>query len=79
MDYKQYTNSEIHDLNKTKLWFNTPINVKEKNTEKNTEKKEQTYILHATGDCDMNGRKYIALPYDCNVNDPAIKRKYNLM
>lgn len=75
MDYKHYTNSEIKELNKTKLWLKTPINVKEENTTVN----KQTYILHATGDCDMDGRIYIALPSKCNHNDPNIKRKYNLM
>ena len=75
MNYKHYTNSEINKLNSTKLWLNTPINVKEKNTEKSG----QTYKLHSTGDCDLDGRKYIALPSNCNHNDPYIKKKYNLM
>ena len=79
MDYKHYTNSQIRDLNNTNLWLRTPIYVKEKKPEKGKQEREQTYILHATGDCDINGRKYIALPSNCNHNDPNIKRKYNLM
>ena len=78
MDYKQYTNSEINKLNKSDVWYRTPINV-EKNSQESKSQKNQTYILHATGDCDMNGRRYIALPSDCNHNSSEIKKKYNLM
>ena len=41
-------------------------------------KNDEQFVLHATGDCDMNGRKYVALPQGCNTSDPDIKRKYNL-
>ena len=83
MDYKHYTNTQIRELNKTNLWLRTPIytpiDVKEKKPEKGKQEGEQTYILHATGDCDMNGRKYIALPSHCNHNDSKIKKIYNLL
>mgnify|MGYP001182995768 CR=1 FL=1 len=37
-----------------------------------------TYTLHATGDADLDGRKYIPLPADTKIT-PEIKRKYNLI
>lgn len=36
------------------------------------------YELHATGDADLNGRKYVALPKGLTLTDD-VKRKYNLM
>ena len=75
-DYIQYSNSEISELNKTKTWRDCPVDTTymAKGHLSGT-----SYVLHATGDCDMNGRKYIALPANLNVNDPAVKFKYNLM
>ena len=73
MDYKQYTNHEISGLNKTQTWFQKPIEIKGEKKDKN-----EKYILHATGDADMNGRKYIALPYNCDTSKHDIKTKYNL-
>tara|TARA_B100001996_G_C18342455_1_gene470693 strand:- start:375 stop:599 length:225 start_codon:yes stop_codon:yes gene_type:complete len=74
MDYIHYSNSDIIKLNKTNVWYGKPIKVEEKKPEK-----EQTYVLYATGYADMNGRNYIALPSDCDRNDPEIKKKYNLI
>ena len=74
MDYNKYTQSGIDRLNNTPTWIGCPIKIEERK-----ERKEQTYVLHATGDADLNGRKYIALPSKCDVSDPTIKRKYNLM
>jgi len=74
MDYNKYTASEINSLNNTPIWIGSHIKIEDK--KKNT---EQKYVLHATGHADMNGRKYIALPSKCDVSDPTIKRKYNLM
>jgi hypothetical protein len=74
MDYNKYTASEINSLNNTPTWIGSHIKIEDK--KKNT---EQKYVLHATGHADMNGRKYIALPSKCDVSDPTIKRKYNLM
>lgn len=36
------------------------------------------YKILATGDADLNGRYYIALPYSIDHNKYEIKRKYNL-
>ena len=68
-NYIKYNYNEIRHLNKTNLWSRTPIEVKERSFTN-----VQKYILHATGDCDLNGRKYIALPTNCNHNDPEIKK-----
>ena len=40
--------------------------------------KNKMYELHATGDADLNGRKYISLPADMIITD-QVKRMYNLM
>ena len=36
------------------------------------------YELHATGDADLDGRKYVALPKDTKITD-EVKRRYNLI
>ena len=77
MDYKEYSNHEISGLNKTQTWYQKPIEIKSDTSYKKD--KNEKYILHATGDADMNGRKYIALPYNCDTSNQAIKQKYNLL
>jgi len=72
MDYKKYTSKEIDWLNNTSTWVRTPI------VKGEAKKNDEKFVLHSTGDCDMNGRKYVALPQGCNTSDPDIKRKYNL-
>ena len=74
MSYNKYSANDIADLNKNKLWYGKPITIKEY-----TKINETKYILHATGDCDLNGRKYIALPDSINSKDSDIKQKYHLM
>ena len=37
--------------------------------------KTDRYVLHATGDADLNDRKYIALPLGTKIND-NINQKY---
>lgn len=37
------------------------------------------YILLATGDCSLDGRKYVSLPVETNLSDSKVKEKYNLM
>ena len=72
MDYKKYTSKDIDKLNNTLLWVRTPI------VKGETKRNDEKFVLHATGDCDMNGRKYVALHSGCNTSDPDIKRRYNL-
>ena len=40
--------------------------------------KNDSYVLHATGDADLNGRKYIALPAGTKI-DNSIRKEYNLI
>tara|TARA_B100000287_G_scaffold358130_1_gene349690 strand:- start:712 stop:966 length:255 start_codon:yes stop_codon:yes gene_type:complete len=84
MAYNKYSAKEINDLNTTRVWRQTPITIKDETnsnvTKTNKTKTNKTkYILHATGYCDLDGRTYIALPANVNINDPEIKKKYNLM
>ena len=39
--------------------------------------KNKMYELHATGDADLNGRKYVALPAGIKLDEYTIE-KYNL-
>mgnify|MGYP001413123784 CR=1 FL=1 len=74
MAYNKYSAKEINDLNTTRVWRQTPITIKDETNSNKTK-----YILHATGECDLNGRTYIALPASVNINNPDIKKKYNIM
>lgn len=76
-DYNEYRSHEIQSLNQTKLWRNTPIAIQSK--ERTKDQKNQKYVLHATNDATLNGRKYVALPSDINVSDPEVKKKFNLL
>ena len=66
-----YSEKTIEYMNYGELW-NDCITIKKKD-------KNDSYELHATGDADLNGRKYVALPKGTNIKDPRIIRKYNLM
>ena len=37
------------------------------------------YRLHATGECTLNGRTYVALPAHVDVSNRDVKMKYNLL
>jgi len=75
-DYTKYNEDEIIELSETNIWRGC-LDIAYIKT---NNKKETSYVLHATGQCDMtNGRRYIALPSGLNVNDPAVKAKYNLL
>jgi len=71
---KQYSLEQIKIMNLSYPWSNcikpTPDDFKTSSTGR--------YILHATGDADLNGRKYIPLPVGTEIT-PEIKCKYNLM
>lgn len=67
-----YTGSDIRSINKKRQWnysINT-VEIDNSNSNKN-------YKLYATGEADMSGRKYIALPSNTIIT-PKIKEKYNL-
>lgn len=68
MDYTYYT---LRNMNMTPLW-NHSINIPEL-------KQNSLYQLCATGDADLNGRKYVALAKDTNLLDPNVREKYNLL
>ncbi len=72
-DYYKYNIKDIKELNKNYPWFSQKIEIETISKNKNTD-----FILHATGDADLNGRKYVALPSNITI-DSQIKKKYNLM
>jgi len=67
-----YTEYQIISMNASYPWNGTlsiPHDV---------ESKKGLYNNYATGDADLNGRKYVALPAEMKLT-PEIKKKYNLM
>ncbi len=69
----RYTREALTSMNYGTLW-NHGITVP-----KDIKNNSGVWELHATGDCDLDGRKYVALPPGTNTKDPEIKAKYNLM
>ena len=69
-----YTSEQIQSMNSTNIWKNSIHIYKPDN-----HNKKQQYELHATGDCDLNGRKYVALRKGTDTTDPKIKAKLNMM
>ena len=78
-DYIKYSNDQITELNKTTTWRNSLDTTYTEKNKIGDKVKETSYVLHATGYCDMNGRKYIALPADLDIKDKNVRTKYNLM
>ena len=65
-----YSSTSLSSINYGRTW-NHCITIAEKST-------QDSYKLHATGDADLNGRKYVALPAS-KVITPEVKRAYNIM
>lgn len=81
MNEIKYNINQIKELNKTKTWRSSlDTTYVENNRQNDEDKKQSSYVLHATGEFDMmNGRKYIALPSELNVKNKYVKTKYNLL
>ena len=67
-----FSYDNILDMNITQLWKGT---IKMPNEYKNAG--GQGYHLHATGDADMRGRIYVAIPTNVILTD-SIKKTYNI-
>lgn len=67
-----YTSQQVNNLSNSSIWKNSIKNVP--SVSKNNTSK---YTLYATGDADLNGRKYISLPSNKVLTDYE-KRKYNI-
>lgn len=65
-----YSSASISSMNYSRTW-NHCITIPEKTT-------QDSYKLYATGDADLNGRKYVALPAS-KVITSEVKRAYNIM
>ena len=69
-----YTYSELTSMRNEKEWKNCMLIYKN-----NRDNKDDTnYNLHATGDADMNGRIYVAIPKSKKLT-PETKKKYNIL
>lgn len=66
-----YDYENIRKLRESSTWRGN-LSIPEKS-------KSDQYILVATGDCDLDGRKYVSLPLETDLSDPRVKEKYNLM
>ena len=76
-DYKIFTREEINSLKYTDIWRNC-ITIDDKPNGKYKYKKVEEFKNYATGDCDLDGRKYIALPADLKITE-EVKKKYNIL
>lgn len=66
----KFSTEELKIMNKSYPWNGT-IDIKSSNN-------NIKYKLHATGDADLNGRKYVAIPVDTKISR-EIARKYNII
>ena len=69
---KRYTSGQVTYMNHNYPWSGSLTLGSEK------EGPTGLWELHATGDADLNGRKYKALPVGIKITE-EMKRKYNLM
>ena len=75
---RTYSSNSISSMNSSKLWRNS-IQKPDTYVKKNAWDSEPLYNLHPTGDCDLDGRKYVALPVGTDTSDPRVREKYNLI
>jgi hypothetical protein len=71
---RQYSKTEITSMKYSGIWNNCLV---ESNTVTN-KNSNGLFELHATGDCDLDGRKYVSLPVGTQIT-PAIKKEYNII
>ena len=76
-DYKIFTREEINSLKYTDIWRNC-ITIDDKPDRRYKDKKVNEFKNYATGYCDLDGRKYIALPADLKITK-EVKEKYNIL
>ena len=79
--YRNFTSYSITSMNGSSTWRDS-ISIAPPETTKSNKSSwssEPLYNLHATGDADLNGRKYVALPVGTDTSNPRIRSEYNLM
>ena len=72
------TAENIQTMNNSYPWISQPIQFASIPQSKIKNDKNTEFILVATGDADLNGRIYVALPSNMTTNT-YIKKKYNLI
>jgi hypothetical protein len=72
MNTPKYTSNTLSSINYNNTWRGC---IQTDNTKDN---KSGLWELHATGDCDLDGRKYQALPAGTKLTH-ELRQKYNLM
>tara|TARA_B100001093_G_C26293955_1_gene786457 strand:+ start:370 stop:594 length:225 start_codon:yes stop_codon:yes gene_type:complete len=70
-DYNTFTKEQINSMNLSSTWRHT-LSIPNQKSE------SRLYKLHATGDADLNGRKYISLPADMEITK-EVKERYNII
>jgi len=68
MTSRNYTQNDIASMNASNIWRNCIISDNSKSSH------DSLYELHATGDADLDGRKYVYLPKGKLITD-EIRRK----
>tara|TARA_Y100000816_G_C25844609_1_gene441293 strand:+ start:47 stop:277 length:231 start_codon:yes stop_codon:yes gene_type:complete len=73
-----FNESQIQSMNYGALWNGCITIHKEKKSLFSNKPVSSEFELHATGDADLNGRKYVALPKGTELTD-KVRKQYNIM
>ena len=75
-DYRQYSSTSLHQMNCSYPWNGT---INESNYfSKASQDPNTMWELHATGDADLDGRKYVKIPSGTKITE-QMKKDLNLM
>ncbi len=72
MSSRNYTHNDIASMNASNIWRNCIMIDNSKSSN------HSLYELHATGDADLDGRKYVSLPKGTVITE-EIRIKYNII
>lgn len=77
-DYRQYSSSSLQQMNCSYPWNGFIIDNSQSYFSKASKNPNTSWELHATGDADLNGRKYVKIPVGTKITD-QMKKDLNLM
>ena len=77
-DYFQYSSSKLQQMNYSYPWNGSIIDNRQSYFSKFSKDPNTKWELHATGDADLNGRKYVKIPVGAKITD-QMKKDLNLM
>ena len=77
-DYLQYSSSRLQQMNWSYPWNGSIIDNSQSYFSKASRDSNTRWELHATGDADLNGRKYVKIPAGTKITD-QMKKDLNLL